>query len=273
MAGKRIRLLLVDDHEVVRQGLRFMLDMEEDMEVVGGASSAIEALKLAAALRPDIVLVDIKVPPSNGLKLTRQLKEWGLAREVIILSLHEEYLAQAIEAGAGGYLLKGGKREELANAIRRVHRGEMFLAESLLTSPSLVEAAFRHFRQVVRWPRSREPAAPSPPGGQPLVPPPQEPAVTPPVPPAPPMGFPPLSPVPGAPSLPTSLDISWRMDAPAMPPPAESLLPPPFSPVLEHSGVGTTPTTAFPSAGAQELQWPDYPAKEADLIVPPPVDT
>ncbi len=125
MSEGRIRVLLADDHELARQGLRRVLELEQDLEVVGEASSAEEALELVASLSPDIVLMDIKMPTSNGLEATREIKKRGLVGEVIILSMYDEYLTQAIEAGAGGYLVKDVRREELVNTIRRVHKGEM----------------------------------------------------------------------------------------------------------------------------------------------------
>jgi len=118
-----IRILLVDDHQVVREGLRRMLELEEDMEVVGEAADAKEALTQAELLSPEIILLDIKMPGVDGIELTRQLKEKQPTCNVIMLTLYDEYLAQAIEAGAVGYLLKDIKREELVRAIRAVHQG------------------------------------------------------------------------------------------------------------------------------------------------------
>ena len=123
---ERIRVFIVDDHEMVRVGLRRMLELEEDLEVVGEAGSAEEALGLVEALSPHVILMDIKMPNVNGLDATRHLKSRGLQGEVIVLSLHEEYLAQAIEAGATGYLVKDVKRDELVDAIRRAAQGTWY---------------------------------------------------------------------------------------------------------------------------------------------------
>ena len=150
MVEKRVRVLLVDDHELVSQGVRRMLELEEDMEVVGEASNGEEALVQAAALSPDVILMDIQMPGSNGLEATRKLKERGLPGEILIVSMYKEYLAQAIESGAAGYLVKDVKREELVNAIRRVREGELVLAQGMLSSPTLVEAVLRRFQDVVR---------------------------------------------------------------------------------------------------------------------------
>jgi len=126
-----IRILLVDDHQVVREGLRRMLELEEDMEVVGEAADAKEALTQAELLSPEVILMDIKMPGMDGIEFTRQLKEKQSTCNVIMLTLYDEYLTQAIEAGAAGYLLKDIKREELIRAIRAVHQGRSPLALSL----------------------------------------------------------------------------------------------------------------------------------------------
>jgi len=126
-----IRILVVDDHQVVREGLRHMLELEADMEVVGEASDAKETLTQVESLSPEIILMDIKMPGVDGIELTRQLKEKLPACNVIMLTLYDEYLAEAIEAGAAGYLLKDIKREELIKAIRAVHQGRSPLNLSL----------------------------------------------------------------------------------------------------------------------------------------------
>jgi len=126
-----IRILLVDDHQVVREGLRHMLELEADIEVVGEASEAKEVLTKVETLSPDIILMDIKMPGVDGIELTRQLKEKQPSCNIIMLTLYDEYLTQAIEAGAVGYLLKDIKREELIKAIRAVREGRSPLNLSL----------------------------------------------------------------------------------------------------------------------------------------------
>jgi DNA-binding NarL/FixJ family response regulator len=126
-----IRILLVDDHQVVREGLRRMLELEADMEVVGEANDAKEALTQAELFSPEVILMDIKMPGVGGIELTRQLKEKLPSCNIIMLTLYDEYLAEAIEAGAVGYLLKDVKREELVRAIRAVHQGRSPLNLSL----------------------------------------------------------------------------------------------------------------------------------------------
>lgn len=117
-----IRILLVDDHQVVRDGLRHMLESEPDMEVVGEAADAREALPQMELLCPDVILMDIQMPGTDGLELTRQLKAEYPYCNVIMLTLYEEYREQAIEAGVARYLLKDIRRTELAQTIREVHR-------------------------------------------------------------------------------------------------------------------------------------------------------
>ncbi len=126
-----IRILLIDDHQVVREGLRRMLELEEDIEVVGEVADSKEALTQVELLSPEVILMDIKMPGMDGIELTRQLKEKQPSCNVLMLTLYDEYLAQAIEAGAVGYLLKDIKREELIRAIRAVHEGRSPLDLSL----------------------------------------------------------------------------------------------------------------------------------------------
>lgn len=126
-----IRILLVDDHKVVCEGLRRMLELEEGMEIVGEASDANEALTQAELLSPEVILMDIKMPGMNGIELTRHLTEKQPSCNILMLTLYDEYLPQAIEAGAAGYLLKDIKREELVRAIRAVHEGRSPLGLSI----------------------------------------------------------------------------------------------------------------------------------------------
>jgi len=120
---KAIQILLVDDQEVIREGLRCMLELESDLEVVGETGDASEALMLAELLSPEVILMDIKMPGMNGIELTRRLKEKQPSCNVLILTMYDEYLTQALEAGVVGYLVKDIKREELIRSIRAVHEG------------------------------------------------------------------------------------------------------------------------------------------------------
>lgn len=136
----KIRILLVDDHQVVRDGLRHALQLEPDMEIAGEAGEAKEALALVESLKPEIVLMDIKMPGVDGLELTRQMKEKQPELNIIMLTMYDEYLPQAIEAGAVGYLLKDIKRDELIRSIRAVKQGRAPIALSL-TRNGLAELA------------------------------------------------------------------------------------------------------------------------------------
>ncbi|MFC1957977.1 response regulator [Chloroflexota bacterium] len=126
-----IRILLVDDHQVVREGLQRMLEVEADFKVVGETADVKEVLSQVEALSPDIILMDIKMPGTDGIELTQQIKQKDPTCKVIMLTLYDEYLTQAIEAGASGYLLKDIEREELARAIRAVCQGRSPLNLSL----------------------------------------------------------------------------------------------------------------------------------------------
>lgn len=116
-----IRILLVDDHQAVRQGLRKMLEGEGDIEVVAEAASGEEALALAALHSPNIALIDIKMPGMDGIEATRRFIEVIPSCSIIILTLYRDYLVQAMQAGAVGYIVKDINREELVSAIRVIH--------------------------------------------------------------------------------------------------------------------------------------------------------
>ena len=123
---KKITVLLVDDHSLVRRGFRRMLEDEADMEVVGEAGDGEEAIKLANKLRPQVVVMDCALPGMNGLQATRQIIEDSPDTAVLMLSMHSEntWVRQAIEAGAKGYVLKNALELELGAAIRKVAAGE-----------------------------------------------------------------------------------------------------------------------------------------------------
>lgn len=134
-----IRLLIVDDHAVVRLGLRTLLSDEPDLEVVAEAGSAEEALVKVAAAKPDIAIVDIQLPGRSGIEVCQEIRQRFPATRVVILTSHagESFLEQAMRAGASGYVLKQVGNEELIRAIRAAHRGEMGLdsrtASSVIT--------------------------------------------------------------------------------------------------------------------------------------------
>lgn len=136
--GKDIRILLVDDHLLVREGLQSVLDQEEDMHVVGQAANVEETLSQLEKLSPDIVLMDIKMSGVDGIELTRLVKERKSSCKVIMLTLYDQYVAEAMRAGATGYLLKDVEREELSQTIRCVHDGEVVISGKI-TSNILID--------------------------------------------------------------------------------------------------------------------------------------
>ena len=131
----KIKLVLADDHAVVRSGLRMLLQAQPDMEIVGEADSGIQALAQVTSLRPDIILMDIQMPGMNGIEATRQIKEVCGETAVLALTMHEDdqYFFEMLQAGASGYLPKRAAPDELVHAIRTVSRGEVFLYPSLAT--------------------------------------------------------------------------------------------------------------------------------------------
>ncbi|MCC6443991.1 MAG: response regulator transcription factor [Armatimonadetes bacterium] len=133
MESKPISILLVDDHAIVREGLRLVLSSQNDLKVVGEASSGSEALALVARLSPDMVVMDIGMPDMDGVETTRRIREAHENTHVLILSVHEneEYLLHVLKAGASGYVPKKAAGIDLVNAIRAVHRGDAYIHPSM----------------------------------------------------------------------------------------------------------------------------------------------
>jgi DNA-binding NarL/FixJ family response regulator len=130
--SESIRILLADDHAVLRAGLKALLDAEPDFEVVGEAGTGEEALDQAKALQPDIVVMDLSMPGAGGLEATRQISALDQGTRVLVLTMHaeEEFLLPVLEAGGSGYVRKTSADEDLANALRTVARDEVFLYPS-----------------------------------------------------------------------------------------------------------------------------------------------
>ncbi len=131
---KKITVLLADDHTVVREGFRKMLELEDDIEVVGESSDGRHAVEMAAKLRPEVVLMDIAMPLLNGLEATRQLLRILPGTRVLVLSAHSDdaYVHTASEAGAAGFLLKQTSSHDVCRAIREVHSGKTFFSPSIV---------------------------------------------------------------------------------------------------------------------------------------------
>ena len=128
-----IRLLLADDHAVVRSGLRLLLEAQPDMAIIGEAENGADAIRRAAELAPDVVLMDIEMPGMNGIEATRRIKAQAPATAVLALTMYEDdqYFFEMLRAGAAGYVPKRAAPDELVSAIRAVSRGEVFLYPSL----------------------------------------------------------------------------------------------------------------------------------------------
>ncbi len=139
----KVRVLLAEDHTIVRQGLESLLRSEPDIEVVGEAINGQEALQKVEQLYPDVVLMDISMPLLNGLEATRRIQQQFPKVKVLILSVHanEEHVLQALQAGASGYLLKDTAVSDLVSAIRAVHHGDFFLSPAI--SRTVIEAYLR----------------------------------------------------------------------------------------------------------------------------------
>jgi DNA-binding NarL/FixJ family response regulator len=130
---KRITILLADDHTIVREGFRHMLELEADFEVIGEAANGRQAVALAVKLRPDVVLMDIAMPRLNGLEATRQVLKALPSAKVIILSSHNDdaRVEHATNSGAAGFLFKQTSAHEVCQAIREVHKGKTIFSPSL----------------------------------------------------------------------------------------------------------------------------------------------
>jgi len=143
----KIRVLLADDHGVVRKGLRFLVEHEEDLDVIGEAADGREAVRLAKELEPDVIVMDIAMPQLNGIDATSQALKASPKSKVLILSMHndESYILRALEAGAKGYILKETAEEYLVGAIRGVARGKPFFSPAI--AQTLLEDYMRNLQQ------------------------------------------------------------------------------------------------------------------------------
>lgn len=150
-----IKILLVDDHGVLREGMRNLLEQEPDMKVVGEAGNGLEAVAVAKAVKPDVVLMDVVMPRLGGIEATKQIKKANPTTATLILSAYDDdrYVLGLLEAGAAGYLLKSASGQEVVHAIRAVHAGESVLHPAV-TARLLARAARSPGRAIA--PRSGE---------------------------------------------------------------------------------------------------------------------
>lgn len=143
-----IKILVADDHTIVRQGLKLILSSQPDLEVAGEAATGTEAVELAQKLRPDIVLLDVAMPELNGIEATRRMMQNNPRLRILVLSMHKEavYVREILKAGARGYLLKDVIDTELINAVRSVARGDGYV------SPAVSGALLSDYRQNITDP-------------------------------------------------------------------------------------------------------------------------
>jgi DNA-binding NarL/FixJ family response regulator len=148
MQNRKTRVLLADDHTVVRKGFRMILDQQDDLEVVGEASNGKEAVELANTLQPEVVVMDVTMPELNGIEATRRIAEVAPRARVLALSMHKDsvYVREILRAGAKGYLLKDSGETDLLHAVRVIARGEAFL------SPAVSDAVLTDYRRHVTNP-------------------------------------------------------------------------------------------------------------------------
>ncbi|HNZ58429.1 MAG TPA: response regulator transcription factor [Syntrophorhabdaceae bacterium] len=145
-----IKIILADDHKIIREGLRALLEKEPDMEVVGEANDGIATVRLTKNLNPDIVIMDIGMPDMNGIEATRQIISETKGVKVIALSMHSDrrFVLQMLKAGASGYLLKDSAFEELALAIKTVMLGQPYL------SPKITDVVIKEY--IISMPKNEE---------------------------------------------------------------------------------------------------------------------
>ncbi len=142
--GNRISVLIADDHSMLRQGLKQILELESDIAVIAQASNGSEAIQLAKEHRPDVILMDINMPGTNGLQAIKQIKDDKLSSRIIVLTIHEdrEYLFKTLQMGAEGYVLKDAEPKVLIEAIRNVHSGRSYI------QPNMTMELVREFNRV-----------------------------------------------------------------------------------------------------------------------------
>ncbi len=148
----QIRVLIVDDHVIVREGIRALLEVQPDIEVVAEATNGEEAVSKTKEIQPDIVLMDITMPGMNGLEATHQIKQHSPDVKILVLTMHEsdDYFFKILEAGASGYFVKGGSSSELISALRAVWHGDVFIY------PTMAKKLLRDYLQLVKTGQDEE---------------------------------------------------------------------------------------------------------------------
>ena len=151
---EKIRIVVVDDHAVVRQGICHLLQKEPDLEVIGEAGDGEVAIKIIEQLRPDVAILDISMPKLNGIEVTRRVKPTCPSTAILILTAYDddEYISTLLEAGAAGYLLKGVDSREVVEAVRAVHTGESVL------DPAIARKVFSQYASTTAKAGKEKPA-------------------------------------------------------------------------------------------------------------------
>ena len=142
-----IKILIVDDHPIVRSGLKSLLSAESDIDVIGEAVDGTEGVEMTGRLNPNVVLMDISMPAMDGMEATRQIKKKFPAVQILVLTMHrtDEFFFETLRAGASGYILKSAKTSDLLEAIRVVNRGEVFLY------PALAQRLVSGYLKLANW--------------------------------------------------------------------------------------------------------------------------
>jgi two-component system response regulator NreC len=159
---QKIRVLLVDDHAILRDGIKSLLGKRDNIEVIAEATNGREAIPKVAELRPDVVVLDISMPLMDGLEATRQIKRESPDTKILVLTMHddEEYFLQLLRSGASGYVTKKAASRELISAIEATYKGEAFICPSmtkhLLSDYLRLDKSIDHMEQEKLTPRERE---------------------------------------------------------------------------------------------------------------------
>lgn len=130
---KKIKVMIVDDHSLIREGLRRLLELEKDIEVTGQAVNGREAVEMTLSLKPDVILMDINMPIKNGLEAIKELRAINCRSRIVVITIHghQEYLLEAIRMGAAGYVMKDAEVDRILEAIRSVHAGKTYIQPSI----------------------------------------------------------------------------------------------------------------------------------------------
>ncbi len=141
---KKIKVMIVDDHSLIREGLRRLLELEKDIEVTGQASNGREAVEMALSLKPDVILMDINMPIKNGFEAIKELRAINCRSRIVVITIHghQEYLLEAIRMGAAGYVLKDADVDRILEAIRSVYAGKTYI------QPSIANMALKNNEEI-----------------------------------------------------------------------------------------------------------------------------